>query len=356
MDQFGISVCPPPEPFICDVDWGRGLKDLGTGGLYEGYKALYKDPADEQKSGYYTAGDSAAGLGTSSRNDYKQMGQEALNFYGGNYGRKTSGTRTGTRTSSQTVPQGAGPFGGARTLALNAGHNMAANVGVPQETQGPDSHYYGVLDALNDERNNRPGQQQAYFDYMKGQVGGLTNEEQLYNERKSGNDPAAAYQDQRATDQINKQLAARGRFNSGPGVRQVSDYLANANFQRSQQLASLAGGADNSRLGLDNAYNNAASGASGEQSKYFKDLTTGYQNANQSMADTFGHFADEGEQAYRDGQMAKYEAQLAASGVDAATAHQMASDAFGVVGLAVKGKGGGGGGGGGGDNWEPTKV
>ena len=67
-----------------------------------------------------------------------------------------------------------------------------------------------------------------------------TDVENLYSQRVAGGDPAANYEDTRAIEAINNQLAARGRFNSGPGVRQISDYLANAGAQRSHQMADLA--------------------------------------------------------------------------------------------------------------------
>lgn len=292
-----------------------------------GYNYLYGDPAKQQKDGYTQAGNSASALGNEMQDYYKQQGRQAMNFYGGNYGKAPP---TPPKQAGAGTRVGSGSPGGAAGAAAHAA-----------ATGGPSSDYYGVLDALNDQRANRPEQQQQYFEYMNGQVGKLTNEEELYNARKSGNDPAAAYEDQRATENINKQLAARGRFNSGPGVRQVSDYLANANAQRSHQLAELAGGADSSRLSRDNAYGESAKGASGEESKYFNDITSGYQTANDAMASTFGHFSDEGSQAYMDGKKAQMDARLAAQGVDAATRKQMVDDVFKGIGAYEKGSGGG---------------
>jgi len=297
--------------------WGDFVADVGTGGLYSAgkyvYNKAYKDPAEEQKKGYYGAGDSAATLGSNMQKYYQDQGQQALGYFSG-------------------APQ---PGSTNQYLAAGGYDYNAAHGGTPTATTlanqplSPDQ-------ALINQANNRPMQQQDYFNYMKGQAGGLTNQEELYNERKNGTDPAAAYMDKRAIDQINNQLAARGRYNSGPGVRQISDYEANANAQRSQQLASLAGGADSSRLGLDSAYGNAASGASGEQSGYFNDLEHNSQSLAQAKADTFGHYSDEAGQAYTQGQLAKIEAYLAAQGVDAATFHQLMTDLGSVGGGAAK--------------------
>lgn len=298
-------------------DIGRVGADIGTGGLYEvgraAYNKLYKDPADAQKRGYTQAGQAAADLGANQKQYYQDQGQQALGYF--------SGTPQAGSTNQYLASGGydyAAAHGGTPTATTLANQPIS-----------PDQ-------ALMNEANNRPQQQQQYFDYMKGQAGGQTNQEQLYNERKNGTDPAAAYMDQRAISQINNQLASRGRYNSGPGVRQISDYEANANAQRSQQLASLAGGADSSRLGLDQAYGGAASGASGEQSGYFNQLMQNSQGLAQAKANVFGHYSDAAGSAYSQGQMAQIEANLAASGVDAATLKQFMSDLGNVASGGIK--------------------
>lgn len=120
--------------------------------------------------------------------------------------------------------------------------------GIPGSTQS-------VFDSSNRGLSGPGASENLYNSQTYGR--GPTDVEQLYSERKGGNDPAAAYQDQRATEQINNQLAARGRYNSGPGVREISDYLANANAQRSQQLAGLS---------------EASSGAAGQRAGYMAGL------------------------------------------------------------------------------------
>lgn len=318
---------PQPPSLLCSVDLGRLGLDAVTGGGYElgkyAYDKTYGKAASEQKNAYNQAGDDASALGKSQRDWYAQQGNQALSYFSGG--------------------DNAYANGGTGADSTRGGYNYAADHGLP-DPNAPANRPISPDQALMNEAANRPQQQQDYFDYMKGQAGGLTNEEQLYNERKSGNDPAAAYQDQQAYTAINRQLAARGRYNSTPGVRQITDYQANANAQRSQQLASLAGGADSSRLGVDNAYGNAASGASGEQSKYFNDLMNNSQSLAQAKADTFGHYSDEGGAAFSQGQMAKIEAQMQAAGVDAATIHQFVTDwaqiGTGVVKTATSGKGG----------------
>lgn len=303
------------------TDWGRAGRAFVTGGLSEPYKYLYQDPANQQKNAYQTAGDSAAALGTSQRDYETAQGNQALSYFSGPQAptgpRPTTARWTGE--DGKPVAQNQLPWD-KQQAAYQAGKNGPVS---------PDQ-------ALMNMTNNRPTQQQDYFNFMGDQAHKNTNQEDLYNARKNGTDPAAAYEDQRATEQINTQLAARGRFNSGSGVRQVSDYLANAGAQRSKQLAALAGGADQSRLGMDTAYGTSARGASGEQSDYFGNVMDSSQKLAQAKADTFGHYSDRGSDQYSAGQWAKIEAQLQKSGVDAATIAQLKKDVGGGIELATK--------------------
>jgi hypothetical protein len=316
---------------------GRIGADIATGGGYEAYKYFYGDPANQQKAGYDAAGGASAQLGADQRDYENKQGQTALNYFSGPQ------APTGPRPEVGQKPHWAG--------TTQAGHDAFAPA-AQQTWDKQQADYQSALkngpispdQALINLTNNRPTQQQDYFNFMGDQAHKQTNQEQLYNERKGGYDPAAAYQDQRATENINKQLAARGRFNSGPGVRQISDYQANVDAQRSQQLAGLAGGADSSRLGMDTAYGGAARGASGEQSDYFGNVMDSSQKLAQAKADTFGHYSDRGSDAYQQGQLANIEAQLAKAGVDSATRQAMLHDIGEGLKMAGKAKGGGGGG------------
>lgn len=120
---------------------------------------------------------------------------------------------------------------GPQTGMLDAYAQREMQAGIPGASKSVFDSSNGML--------SQPGYSENLFNADKYGTG-QTDVEQLFAQRRDGSDPAAAYMDQRAMEAINNQLAARGRFNSGPGVRQISDYLANANAQRSQQLAGLA--------------------------------------------------------------------------------------------------------------------
>jgi hypothetical protein len=215
----------------------------------------------------------------------------------------------------------------------------------------------------------QPTKEEGYADYLAGTIqdptkqeslaandtygGNLTDVEQLYQERKGGNDPAAAYEDSRAQRAIDNRAAAGGGYNSGAGIRNVSDYYANVGAQRSNQLASLAGasssaagqragyrenlasgadtsrlnvnnaygqagqGADSSRLAVNNAVTNASQGASKEQSDYFSGVSKQSSDLAFSKAGISKDLGDKAIEAYKNGQVASIQAYLAKAGVDA---------------------------------------
>ena len=257
------------------------------------------------------------------------------------------------KTKGQSYGQASSDF---KTLGSNVQDQYN---GLTRKTQ---SYYDPAVTDLNAQRDNRSTQQQDYYNTMKGQAGGATKQEELYdvdtrnldparsygsklsdvedlyNQRKNGVDPAAAYEDSRATEQINNQLAARGGYNSGAGTRQIDDYYANVGAQRSKQLADLAatssdaankratyrsgaaGDADRSRHDINSALGNAAAGASGEQSDYYNNVTG---QSVKLAADRAGVQADLGSkaiEAYKSGQVASIEAYLLKAGIDAESA------------------------------------
>lgn len=76
-----------------------------------------------------------------------------------------------------------------------------------------------------------------------GSQSGPTYAEDRYTSRANGTDPGWEYATGRATDQINKQYAARGGYNSSGAMNSIGDMFANATSQREGQLDQLAGAA-----------------------------------------------------------------------------------------------------------------
>ena len=342
-----------------------------------------------QKDAYQQAGQGYSNLGSNVQNQYGNLNDLSQSYYSGTTNqtkqsqsdarlnqleakrKATDGTQISDAELNElsTLQQQAYKNGYTQDKSTGqwtapAGGNPTANAADANGPISPDQ-------ALKNQTANQSTQLQDYYKYMQGQAGqqtnqeqfysgikgsygDLTNEETLYNERKGGNDPAAAYQDQRATQALDNAAAARGGYNSGAALRSTSDYYANANAQRSQQLAQLAGGADasratklsgyenaaggadTSRANVNNSLGNAASGASKEQSDYYSGISN---QATKLAADKAGISQDilsKGIEAYQSGQVASIDAYLAKAGVDAKAIAAFNSTLSAVGGAAGK--------------------
>ncbi len=292
------------------------------------YESFWGKPARDQKNAIHNAGQTELGFGQDAQNYYTGQNQQIQSDY---YGKAQS---------DLDAYRAYGSFGKNEATQLKQADSN-------KPTQAQD--FYTQLQDTGGSH-----QQQDYYDYLNGGKTDLTNQETLYNERKDGSDPAAAYMDQRATEGIDRALAARGGYANTAGERQIGDYYANANAQRSQQLAGLAAGADTSRLGKNSALGQASAGASGEQKSYYdqlggaansasteqsdfnkyktgmsKDIDTGVADYFKTLsgsstalakaqADTQTELAKAGGQALSQAQIAALQAELAAAGVDPA--------------------------------------
>ncbi len=347
--------------------WGEGA----ASGFYEDF---WGKPARDQKKALEDAGQQQLGYGQEARDWYSGQNRDIQdniygqaqsdlnafrNAYGGTGGPGGSGYPGGGGNGTGMGPGG----GGGPHLGRLDAEYAGADANKPTEAQD----FYKKLQA-----DGGPQEQQDYYRYLNGNRDALTNTETLYNERKDGSDPAARYQDTRAVEDINRQLAARGGFANTAGFRQIDDYYANANAQRSQQLAALAAGADTSRLGKNNQLGQAATGASGEQdtytgrlgqaatgasheqsdfntyksglakdadqevADYFKTLTGNSTGLAKAEADTQTELAKAGGQALSTAQLAAIQAELAAAGVDPAKQKDFLNFITSTVGSVAK--------------------
>lgn len=359
--------------FGWDDVW-NGAKRVGkaviTGGASEVYKAgkdVYNDTygksAQEQKDAY----DTAAG-------QYKQLGNDVdrryrdLNYNAQQYFNPAEADLQNQRNNKSTQQQ---DYLGRATDRANMSTNAENYLGEARAYAAKPTNEENYLGRYEKFAAQKTNQENLLSNDTYGN--GPTDVESLYQARLHGGDPAAAYEDSRATEALDNQLAARGGYNSGAGVRSITDYYANANAQRSKQMADLAAassgaanqragyrstlasgadtsrgdvnkdffnassGADRSRLDVNDAYakaansadtsrNNveqdvadAAAGASKENSDYYNNIS---QNSLKLASDRAGISEDLGTkaiEAYKSGQVASIQAYLAKSGVDAAT-------------------------------------
>lgn len=86
-----------------------------------------------------------------------------------------------------------------------------------------------------------------------------------FNQRAGGSDPGWEYATGKATDNINRQFAARGGYNSSGATNAIDDMYANATSQREGQLDTLAAGASGEHRGrLNDMFSQGTNLANGQ--------------------------------------------------------------------------------------------
>lgn len=155
--------------------------------------------------------------------------------------------------------------------------------------------------------------------------------ENWFNQRATGTDPAFEYGMGRATDDINREMAARGGYNSSFAGQRLSDMYANSVAQRQGQLDQLA------------------AGASGEHQRRLESMFQQGMGIAGGQAGVAGAYDQAAGGAMAEGQRAQLDLMLAKAGVDQKTRQAQLDAIFGVAKTAagfIPGVGGGGGGGG----------
>lgn len=146
--------------------------------------------------------------------------------------------------------------------------------------------------------------------------------ENWFNQRANGTDPGWEYGMGRASDQINRQYAARGGYNSSAATQSLSDMYSNSVSQREGQLDQLAGG------------------ASGEHQRRLEDMFSEGLGIAGGEAGVAGAYDQSAGGAMQSGQRAKLELMLSKAGVDQKTAQAELDAIFGVakIGAGAGGK------------------
>lgn len=137
----------------------------------------------------------------------------------------------------KSPPPGAPPAAGAgKPLQQLFGQNRTGNYN--PNANNPLLQYTQQTPGATQARMNPPAPAVAPDPY--GSQSGPTAVEDRYNQRANGTDPGWEYATGRAQDQINRQYAARGGYNSSGAMNSISDMYANATSQREGQLDTLS--------------------------------------------------------------------------------------------------------------------
>lgn len=186
-----------------------------------------------------------------------------------------------------------------------------------------------------------PGYGETEFAQHGNDLTGKSNSQSLYDEGVAATNPYY----QNAVTQTNKGIdlaeSARGEGNSGAALAEIGTADANLYGQQALAQQQLAGQADSANTGQYTATMNAAEGAQNATTNRVNSATSAYTNLSNDQANMVDKFYQMAESGQMTGDMASIEAQLAASGVDAATANAIANDLIQVGGIAAKAASGG---------------
>jgi len=213
-----------------------------------------------------------------------------------------------------------------------ANTNVAASLRMPDQSTGTQ----GSTGPLSG-----PGYGELWYQQHGNDLNGPTNSQTLFDEGMAGSNPF--YQD--AIAETNKGINAaensRGNWNSSAALGSIGMADANLLGQQALGLTTLGGTADTQNTNqylAESAASNAAQNST--QNRIAGDITANMNlsTAQSNLVDNFSQMAQTGQLTT---DMAGIEAQLQASGVDAATAQALANDiltAAGVVTKATAGK------------------
>lgn len=141
--------------------------------------------------------------------------------------------------------------------------------------------------------------------------------------------------------QINAQTAARGIYDGSAALGSIG--LADSNLRAAQvkDYEGLGEAADAANQGAYTAGSNAANAAQNETTNRISTIVGGQANLSKDQADVVSSFYDMAEKGQLTADMASIEAQIQASGVDAATAQALTNDILQAGGIVAKASSGG---------------
>lgn len=181
-----------------------------------------------------------------------------------------------------------------------------------------------------------PGYGEAWEAANGNNLSGPSNSQTLYDQGVNATNPYYANAMAVTTAGINSAEAARGEGNSGAALSEIGTADANLSGQQALGQSTLAGQADTANTSQFTAGSNAANNAENQTNNRVSGAASAYTNLSNDQAQMVDNFYQMAETGQMTGDMASIEAQLAASGVDAATAQAITNDLLSVAGTGVK--------------------
>jgi hypothetical protein len=238
-------------------------------------------------------------------------------------------------TPAQQASAGSAAGAAANAAGIAAANNPAVNPTLPNTTVGQTPGSTPPLQG--------PGYGETEFAAHGNDLMGGTNSQALFNEGDAGSNPFYDDAINKTNEAINNQEWARGEWNGGGALAAIGSADANLRGQQALGLTNLANQADSANEGAYTSTMNAANGAETETNNRVSGGVTANMNLSNDQANLVDNFYQMAENGQLTTGMASIEAQLAASGVDAATAQALTNDILQAGGIAAKVSGGSGG-------------
>lgn len=246
-----------------------------------------------------------------------------------NYG--DSGMSFDAYSKMYGTPEQQGAAQANRSAAATAAGNSAANnpsVNPNLSSTTSSSPQSGVLSG--------PGYGESWYQMYGNDINQPTNTQKLFDMGIGTTNPIYDNAIDMTNRQINAQTAARGIYDSSAAIGSIG--LADSNLRAAQikDYENLGQAADSANLGAYTAGSNAANAAQNQTENRISTIVGGQEKLSSDQANLVSNFYDMAEKGQLTADMASIEAQIQASGVDAATAQAIANDILQAGGIAAK--------------------
>lgn len=181
-----------------------------------------------------------------------------------------------------------------------------------------------------------PGYGESWYQQNGNNLSGPSNSQSLYDEGVSATNPYYQHAMDVTNQSIDLAEAARGEGNSGAALAEIGNADATLSGQQALAQENLAGQADTSNTSQFTAGSNAANNAETQTNNRVNGAASAYTNLSNDQANMVDNFFQMAESGQLQANMAGIEAQLAASGVDAATQQAIINDLSSLGGAAIK--------------------
>lgn len=181
-----------------------------------------------------------------------------------------------------------------------------------------------------------PGYGEDWYAQYGNDINQPTNTQKMFDMGPGAMNPMYDNAIDMTNRQINAQTAARGIYDGSAAIGSIGLADAALRGQQLQDYEKLGTTADAANQGAYTAGSNAANAAQNETTSRVNAIVGGQTQLSTAAANTIDNFYQMAESGQLTADMASIEAQIQASGVDAATAQAIANDLTSLAGSGIK--------------------